>query len=77
MLGLDNPVHLIFLLILLLLLFGATRLPEAGRSLGVGIRGFKDSLKGESGQHAELGSGVQSATADERIQAASSAGEPR
>jgi sec-independent protein translocase protein TatA len=48
MLGLDNPIHIIFLLILLLLVFGAKRLPEMGRSLGTGMRGFKDSLSGES-----------------------------
>jgi sec-independent protein translocase protein TatA len=47
MLGLDNPIHIIFLLILLLLVFGAKRLPEMGRSLGSGMRGFKDSLSGE------------------------------
>jgi sec-independent protein translocase protein TatA len=46
--GLDNPVHIAFLLILLLLVFGAKRLPEIGRSLGSGMRGFKDSLSGES-----------------------------
>jgi sec-independent protein translocase protein TatA len=48
MLGLDNPVHLIFLLVLLLLVFGAKRLPEIGRSLGSGMRGFKESLSGET-----------------------------
>jgi sec-independent protein translocase protein TatA len=45
--GLDNPIHIAFLLILLLLVFGAKRLPEMGRSLGSGMRGFKDSLTGE------------------------------
>jgi sec-independent protein translocase protein TatA len=45
--GLDNPLHIAFLLILLLLVFGAKRLPEMGRSLGSGLRGFKDSLSGE------------------------------
>jgi sec-independent protein translocase protein TatA len=44
MLGLDNPIHIAFLLILLLLVFGAKRLPEMGKSLGAGMRGFKDSL---------------------------------
>jgi sec-independent protein translocase protein TatA len=48
--GLDNPLHIAFLLILLLLVFGAKRLPEMGRSLGSGMRGFKDSLSGESPQ---------------------------
>jgi sec-independent protein translocase protein TatA len=46
--GLDNPLHIAFLLILLLLVFGAKRLPEMGRSLGSGMRGFKDTLSGES-----------------------------
>lgn len=51
--GLDNPVHILFLLIILLLVFGAKRLPEMGRSLGTGMRGFKDSLSGEGTHGAE------------------------
>lgn len=47
MMGLDNPIHLAFILILLLLVFGAKRLPEMGRSLGSGLRGFKESISGE------------------------------
>lgn len=47
MFGLDNPVHLVFLLVILLLVFGAKRLPELGRSLGSGMRGFKESITGE------------------------------
>jgi sec-independent protein translocase protein TatA len=47
--GLDNPIHIAFLLILLLLVFGAKRLPEMGKSLGTGMRGFKDALSGEEG----------------------------
>lgn len=45
--GLDNPIHLLFLLAILLLVFGANRLPEMGRSLGSGLRGFKESINGE------------------------------
>jgi sec-independent protein translocase protein TatA len=48
MLGLDNPVHIAFLLVLLLLVFGAKRLPELGHSLGAGLRGFKESISGET-----------------------------
>jgi sec-independent protein translocase protein TatA len=44
--GLDNPLHIAFLLVVLLLVFGARRLPEIGRSLGGGMREFKDSLSG-------------------------------
>ena len=46
--GLDNPLHIAFLLVILLLVFGAKRLPELGRSLGTGMRGFKESISGES-----------------------------
>lgn len=45
--GLDNPLHIAFLLVILLLVFGAKRLPEMGRSLGSGLRGFKESINGE------------------------------
>lgn len=46
--GLDNPVHVLMLLLVVLLLFGAKRLPELGQSLGSGIREFKSSITGES-----------------------------
>jgi sec-independent protein translocase protein TatA len=49
MLGLDNPIHIAFLLVLVLLVFGAKRLPEMGRSLGSGMRGFKEAITGEDG----------------------------
>jgi sec-independent protein translocase protein TatA len=45
--GLDNPIHIAFLLVLMLVVFGAKRLPEMGRSLGAGMRGFKDAISGE------------------------------
>jgi sec-independent protein translocase protein TatA len=46
--GLDNPIHIAVLLMVVLLVFGARRLPEIGHSLGSGLRGFKDSLSGEA-----------------------------
>jgi sec-independent protein translocase protein TatA len=46
--GLDNPLHIAFLVVILLLVFGAKRLPELGRSLGSGMREFKQSITGES-----------------------------
>lgn len=48
MMGLDNPLHIAFLLVIVLLVFGAKRLPEMGRSLGSGLRGFKESINGET-----------------------------
>ncbi len=54
MVGLDNPLHLAFLLVILLLVFGAKRLPEMGRSLGAGLRGFKESISGEAPSESQL-----------------------
>ena len=54
MLGLDNPLHIAFLLVLLLLVFGAKRLPEMGKSLGAGLRGFKESISGEDTPAAQI-----------------------
>ena len=41
-----QPTHLIIIGILLLVLFGAKRLPELGKGLGEGLKGFKEGLKG-------------------------------
>jgi sec-independent protein translocase protein TatA len=43
--GVSLP-ELIILLVVLLLVFGAKRLPEMGRSLGKGMREFKDGVSG-------------------------------
>jgi sec-independent protein translocase protein TatA len=40
--------EIILLLLVALLLFGAKRLPEIGRSLGTGMREFKDSVTGHN-----------------------------
>jgi sec-independent protein translocase protein TatA len=48
--GLENPLHLLMLALIAMLVFGARRLPEVGRSLGEGMRGFRDSLHGEGAQ---------------------------
>jgi sec-independent protein translocase protein TatA len=42
--GLASPTHLLILLVIVLLLFGAKRLPELGHSLGRGIQEFKEGL---------------------------------
>jgi len=41
-----GPSEIVLLLLVALLLFGGKRLPEIGRSLGSGMREFKDSLSG-------------------------------
>ena len=46
MTGLTQPWHIILILLIALMLFGGRRLPEIGRSLGNGMREFKDSITG-------------------------------
>jgi sec-independent protein translocase protein TatA len=42
-------VEILIILLVALLLFGPNRLPEMGRSLGRGLREFKDSVTGKDG----------------------------
>jgi len=42
-----SPWHIAFLAVVVLLLFGPKRLPEMGRSLGKGLREFKQAITGE------------------------------
>lgn len=42
-----GATELIIILVIVLVLFGARRLPELGRSLGSGMREFKDSVTGK------------------------------
>jgi sec-independent protein translocase protein TatA len=64
--GLDNPLHIAFLVVILLLVFGAKRLPEIGRSLGSGMREFKQSITGESSpQQPALGAPPQQAAIEQ------------
>jgi sec-independent protein translocase protein TatA len=44
-----GPLELIIVLVIVLLIFGAKRLPEVGRGLGSGMREFKDSVTGKGG----------------------------
>ena len=41
-----QPTHLLVIGIVLLVLFGAKRLPELGKGLGEGLKGFKEGIKG-------------------------------
>jgi len=46
--------EILIILVVLLLLFGAKRLPEMGKSLGRGMREFKDAVTGKDDEPAEL-----------------------
>lgn len=43
--SMPGPLEIVLILVVVLLLFGAKRLPEMGRALGDGIREFKKALK--------------------------------
>ncbi len=43
--GLFQPMHLLIILLVGVLLFGPKKIPELGKGLGEGIRGFKDAIK--------------------------------
>ena len=61
---------LVILLVLALVVFGPKRLPEMGRSLGKGMREFKDSISGK--EHEERSTHELAATTvDEPVAAAS------
>jgi len=45
--GLFQPTHLLIIAGIALLIFGPKKLPELGKGLGEGIRGFKSAMKGE------------------------------
>jgi sec-independent protein translocase protein TatA len=64
--GLESPTKLLMLFGLLVLLFGAKRLPEIGRSLGSGIREFKHSVSGLSFDHEDASGQRALPAAEER-----------
>ncbi len=45
--GLASPTHLIIVLVIILLLFGAKRVPELAKGLGAGVREFNKSAEGK------------------------------
>jgi sec-independent protein translocase protein TatA len=47
MIGRLGVPELVVILFIIILIFGANRLPEIGRGIGKGIRNFKDSTKGD------------------------------
>ena len=45
--GLFQPTHLLVIFGIALLIFGPRKLPELGKGIGEGIRGFKSAIKAE------------------------------
>ena len=49
-----GPLEIGVILVIALLVLGPKKLPDAGRSLGRGLREFKDSVTGGDDDHVEL-----------------------
>lgn len=43
--GIMQPMHLLVLLVIVLLIFGPSKLADLGKSLGQGIKGFKEAVR--------------------------------
>ena len=51
--GLFQPLHLIVIFAIVLLVFGPKKLPELGKGIGEGIRGFKSAIKADEDKRAD------------------------
>ena len=49
-----GPLEIIIVLVIVLVIFGPKRLPDLGRSLGRGMREFKDSVTGKDKEREEI-----------------------
>jgi sec-independent protein translocase protein TatA len=54
-----SPVEIIIILVIVLIIFGPKRLPDLGRSMGRGLREFKDSVTGKDKDELPEGSADQ------------------
>jgi TatA/E family protein of Tat protein translocase len=58
--GLENPVHLLFIAAVALVVLGPRRLPELAKALGKGVREFRDAMSaGEEDESAVSSNGAQ------------------
>ena len=60
-----TPTHLLLVLVVALLLFGPRKLPELGKGLGEGIRGFKDGIKGIGSEDSSKADAAKATTTPE------------
>jgi sec-independent protein translocase protein TatA len=57
--GIFQPMHLLVIVGLALLMFGPKKLPELGKGIGEGIRGFKSAINGNDTAASETQDGKQ------------------
>ena len=64
--GLFQPMHLLVIFGIALLVFGPKKLPELGKGIGEGIRGFKTAMKADEEQASDAKTIVAHDQADRR-----------
>jgi TatA/E family protein of Tat protein translocase len=64
--GIENPVHLLFIAVVALIVLGPKRLPALARALGQGIREFRASLEDGSEGATEQEPSAQHASSAEQ-----------
>ncbi len=60
--GLFQPMHLLIILAIALLVFGPKKLPELGKGIGEGLRGFKSAIRGDEVKASSAESSVPTVT---------------
>ena len=60
LLGPVGPQELLIILLIVVIIFGARKLPELGKSLGEGIKNFKSSIGGKDKERKGQGAGRSS-----------------
>jgi sec-independent protein translocase protein TatA len=71
-----GPTELIIVLVIVLVIFGPKRLPGLGRSLGSGMREFRDSISGKGDSRRDLDDDDDDGDDDTRRQANAALGRP-
>jgi sec-independent protein translocase protein TatA len=72
-----GPLELIIVLVIALVVFGPKRLPDLGRSLGTGMREFKDSITSSSKSDEDDPAAVTAARSDDPAKPDDAVGRPR
>lgn len=61
--GIENPVHLLFIAAVALIVLGPKRLPEVARALGHGIREFREAISQPATTHVQPSAARESPSA--------------
>jgi sec-independent protein translocase protein TatA len=72
-----GPLELVIVLVIALVIFGPKRLPDLGKSLGTGMREFKDSLTGSSKDDDDDPSALKPAPTDDPAKPDDAVSRPR